>query len=93
MKLVNTSQRTRSIFVTPSGSIVKHPLYDVESCEQPIVRFSCHINRNNDPYLDDHAFLQFFEDEKISIKWFKTPLIWDNFACCTRELIKIASAN
>jgi len=30
--------------------------------------------------LDDitNRFLQFFEDEKISIKWFKTPLIWDN---------------
>lgn len=69
-------------FVTPSGSIVKHPLYDVESCQQPIVRFSCHINRDNEPYLDDitKRFLQFFDDEKISIKWFKNAfLIWDNF--------------
>ena len=69
-------------FVTPSGSIVKHPLYDVESCEQPIVRFSCNINRECDRFLDNilNRFLQFFDDEKIAIKWSKNAfLIWDNF--------------
>jgi alpha-ketoglutarate-dependent taurine dioxygenase len=69
-------------FVTPSGSIVKHPLYDVESCSQPIVRFNFSQIKRDEPYLDDIAnrFLQFFDDEKISIKWFKNDLlIWDNF--------------
>lgn len=70
-------------FVTPSGSIVNHPLYDVESYFQPIVRFNfSSIKRDIDPYLDDIAnrFLQFFDDEKISINWSKNAvLIWDNF--------------
>jgi alpha-ketoglutarate-dependent taurine dioxygenase len=70
-------------FMTPNNNIVKHPLYDVESCEQPIVRFNfSNIKRDTDPYLNDIAkrFLQFFEDEKISINWSKNALlIWDNF--------------
>lgn len=70
-------------FITPSGSIVKHPLYDVESYSQPIVRFNfSNLKREDDAYLDDIAkrFLQFCNDEKISIKWSKGAfLIWDNF--------------
>lgn len=70
-------------FVTPNNSIVKHPLYDVESYSEAIVRFNfSNMKREDDPYLNDIAkrFLEFFEDEKISIKWSKNAfLIWDNF--------------
>lgn len=70
-------------FVTPNNSIVKHPLHDLESCSQPIVRFNfSNLKREGDPCLNDiaHRFLQFFDDEKISIKWSKNAfLIWDNF--------------
>ncbi|GAB1538694.1 hypothetical protein NUACC21_13580 [Scytonema sp. NUACC21] len=70
-------------FVTPNNKVVKHPLHDVESCEQPIVRFNfSSIKLDTDPYLNDIAnrFLQFFDKEKISIKWSKNALlIWDNF--------------
>ncbi|KAF3889390.1 MULTISPECIES: TauD/TfdA family dioxygenase [Nostocales] len=70
-------------FVTPSNNIVKHPLYDVESCEQPIIRFNfSSIKRDNAPHLNNitNRFLQFFDNEKISIKWSKNALlIWDNF--------------
>lgn len=70
-------------FVTPNGSIVKHPLYDIESCEQPIVRFNfSQLKRDSDPYLNDIAsrFLEFFDNEKIAINWTRNAfLIWDNF--------------
>ena len=70
-------------FVTPSGSIVKHPLYDVESGKQPIVRFNfSQLRRESDRTLNNIAtrFLQFFDDEKIAINWSKNDfLIWDNF--------------
>ena len=69
-------------FVTPNGRIVKHPLYDVKSCQQPIVRFNFSSLKRDNPRLERIArsLLQFFENEKIVIQWSKNALlIWDNF--------------
>jgi alpha-ketoglutarate-dependent taurine dioxygenase len=73
----------RCEFMTPSGSRVKHLIYDRESGEMPIVRFNFSaLKQNDDPRLQNLAnrLLQFFDAQNVPIHWSKNDfLIWDNY--------------